>query len=225
MEMKMGKSLNRHVVTTEIYSIVKNKIISQILNPGDKINIDQLAREYEVSNIPIREALSRLSAEGLVHMIPFKGVFVREISLVEFDEMFEIRIQLESLAVKKATPLIPETELNHLNHKLLELSAHPSTSRQERLELIAQMNEDLHGMILRYCGNKNLEGLVNLYIERIQRYLINVQKDFDQNHFELDWKEHIEVLRNMLLRNIEGAAEAMRNHLMSSHQRTREFFL
>lgn len=221
----MGKSLNRHVVTTEIYSIVKNKIISQILNPGDKINIDQLAREYEVSNIPIREALSRLSAEGLVHMIPFKGVFVREISLVEFDEMFEIRIQLESLAVKKATPLIPETELNHLNHKLLELSAHPSTSRQERLELIAQMNEDLHGMILRYCGNKNLEGLVNLYIERIQRYLINVQKDFDQNHFELDWKEHIEVLRNMLLRNIEGAAEAMRNHLMSSHQRTREFFL
>jgi DNA-binding GntR family transcriptional regulator len=224
MVMNLKKTVNRHVVTTEIYSIIKEQIISQGINPGDKINIDQLAREYQVSNIPIREALSRLSAEGLVQMVPFKGVFVRKISLVEFDEIFEIRIQLESLAVKKATPIIPETELNSLYNKMLSVKADDSTSRIARLELIAKMNEDLHGMILRYCANKNLEVLVNLYIQRIQRYLINIQKDFSHQHIELDWKEHLEVLRNMQLRDTKAAAKAIKDHLTSSHQRTREFF-
>src|SRR5690242_2676186 len=72
-------SLNRNVLTQEIYNLLKEQILSHTLPPGDKINIDQIARDLDVSNIPIREALSRLTADGFVRMVPFKGMFVTEI--------------------------------------------------------------------------------------------------------------------------------------------------
>ncbi len=71
------KPLGRYVLTDELYALLKRQILSHEMTAGDKINIDKLARDLGVSNIPIREALFKLSSEGFVTVVPSKGCSLR----------------------------------------------------------------------------------------------------------------------------------------------------
>lgn len=221
----MKKSLNRYVLTDEIYVLLKEQILNHHIAPGDKINIDQLARELEVSNIPIREALSRLTAEGLVNMVPFKGMYATEMSLQEFDEIFEIRVELECLAIRKAAPNIPDSLLVDLKADMKRWSNRKPTEIIEKINLIAEMNQSLHGLILDYCANHSLKNLITMYIQRIQRYLSVIQKGMDQQVIEEEWNEHMLVVSCLAARNVEEAEQALLQHLSNSHVRTRSFFI
>ncbi|NOU62528.1 FCD domain-containing protein [Paenibacillus sp. LMG 31461] len=219
----MKKSLNRSVITDEIYTLLKEQIINHDIPSGEKINIDQLARDLEVSNIPIREALTRLMAEELVYTVPFKGMYVAQISLQELDEMFEIRKELESLAIRKAVSQIPEDRLVHLEQEMSRWSTSQPVNDNEKMNVIAEMNQSLHGLILDYCDNQSLKGLINMYIDRIQRYSSLFQKGMEQQLLQDEWDEHMLVVRGLVIRDAVIAEEALLKHLQNSHLRTRSF--
>ncbi|OCT15234.1 GntR family transcriptional regulator [Paenibacillus pectinilyticus] len=221
----MKKGLSRYVLTDEIYAILKEQILNHDIPSGEKINIDQLARDLEVSNIPIREALSRLSAEDLVYTIPFKGMYVAQISLQELDEMFEIRKELESLAIRKAVPQIPEERLAILEAEMQSWSTSHPADDEEKIKLIAEMNQSLHGLILDYCNNQSLKSLIHVYIDRIQRYSSLFHKGMEQQLLQEEWDEHMLVVRGLVARDSVMAEEALLNHLNHSHVRTRGFIL
>jgi DNA-binding GntR family transcriptional regulator len=213
----------RKLITEEIYTSIRDQILSYTLSPGEKINIDQLARELNVSNIPIREVLSRLASEGLVHVTPYKGVTVAEMSLTDLDELYELRIELEGYATRKATQLIPEAEINWLDQEMKR--AYISIDHaQGNLETVMKMNEQLHGTILRYTHNQNLSKLINLYLQRIERYLIFARRELEIGTVKKEWDEHHEILNYLKERNNQMAEKSMRTHISNSHQRTRSFF-
>ncbi|PZE20188.1 GntR family transcriptional regulator [Paenibacillus xerothermodurans] len=222
--MKKSEFTNkRKPVADEIYSSIKHQILSYTLSPGEKINIDQLARGLHVSNIPIREALSRLASEGLVHIVPYKGVTVAEMSLQELDELYELRIELEGYATRKATYLIPEAELNWLDDEMNGRRVSIDTA-QGNLETVMRMNEQLHGTILKYTHNDNLSKLMTTFLQRIERYLIYARRDLAVDTVRREWHEHQEILTFLKQRNSSMAEKAMRTHISNSHQRTRRFF-
>jgi len=212
------KQLSRYVLTDELYMIIKNQILSNTMLAGDKINIDKLARDLGVSNIPIRESLFRLASEGLVTVVPFKGMFVAEMSLKDMDEIFEIRQSLEELAIRKAASRLPKEILQQLLHDSAKEDTLEELSKEEA---ILRMNKGLHGTILKYAKNENLNQSVMFLIDRIHRYL-NV------HHFQVDFlaekQEHEAIIRALLEENTEGAVQAMRLHLHNSHHRLREQF-
>lgn len=220
----LKKGLSRYVLTDEIYTILKEKILNHVIAAGDKINIDQLGRDLEVSNIPIREALSRLTAEGFVDMVPFKGMFVAKMSLLELDEMFEIRMQLECLALHKAILKIPDAKLEKLNQDMNIWTSSLSATNDDKIRLIAAMNESLHGLILEYSDNNSLKNLVDSYIEKIQRYLSLYQKDLDAQVIQAEWNEHMTIIHFLIKRASQSAEEALMTHLQNSHARTRNYF-
>ncbi|MDF2960651.1 MAG: transcriptional regulator, GntR family [Paenibacillus sp.] len=220
----MKKKLSKYVLTDEVYKIIKEQILSLELAPGDKVNIDKLARDLEVSNIPIREALSRLSSEGFVDMIPYKGMFVTPMSLKDLIELFELRIHLETLAVEKAAEVIPEKELLKIKEKMDSFSKVKPASDNEFLQYVFEMNEILHGMILNYCGNDMLQNIVSGYIERIQSYLVFLQKNMNIDHSQIEWEEHAQILHHLMERNVQEASLAVRRHLQNSLERTKIYF-
>jgi DNA-binding GntR family transcriptional regulator len=228
--MKVGrqhfmKTLNRFVLTDEIYTILKEQVMSHALTPGEKINIDQMARELKVSNIPIREVLSRLVSEGLVRFVPFKGMFVTHMSLKELDEIFELRIELESLALRKAFSFLPCNELEIVRLQMDEWKVLGKQQGESVLQLISHMNDALHGLILRHCGNHNLQQLVMTYIERIQRYIAYIHQDIKSTVvMDEEWDEHLTIINEILRGNLESSVQALVNHLIKSHERTRPFF-
>jgi len=216
-------TLNRYVLTDEIFALLKDRILSHKLPPGDKINIDQLARELQVSNIPIREALSRLVAEGLVRMVPFKGMFVNDMTIEELDDIYEIRIHLECAAVRKAVLAASDTEMRDLLDRLDKMSLTLGDENGDKHDLITQMNADIHGMILQYCGNATMEALITMYIERIQRYISYIRSELDTETLEMECQEHRDIIKSMVERDSEAAALHMKLHLTNSQQRTKRF--
>jgi DNA-binding GntR family transcriptional regulator len=220
----LKKGLSRYVLTDEIYVLLKEQIITHTLTPGEKINIDQLSRELEVSNIPIREALSHLTAEGLVRMVPFKGMYVTNISLEDLDEIFEIRKELESLAIRKAALEIPESSLSDIEQSMGKWYELKPQQFDKKLQIISDMNRGIHGLILDYCGNQTLKQLVGMYIERIERYLIYIHQDLDLRFIEEEWNEHMQIVHYLQQQETSSAEMALKEHLKKSHDRTRSYF-
>jgi DNA-binding GntR family transcriptional regulator len=212
-------------MTEEIYRIVKEDILSHKLKSGEKINIDQLARTLEVSNIPIREALSRLQSEGYLHIIPFKGMFVNLMSLKELNELFEIRLRLEPLAVEKAALIIPDEKLELLNESMISLQSAKPLQSASGLGTITLMNSSIHGTILEYCDNSSLQNLVRGYIEQIQRYLTFIKLNLDIGNTKVEWSEHNGILQKLIQRDAKGASDAMSKHIKNSQKRTNIHFI
>jgi len=221
---RLKKSLKRHVLTEEIYRLLKDQLMNHAIAPGEKINIDQLSRELEVSNIPIREALSRLASEGFVHTVPFKGMFAAQMSRGELDDIYEIRKELERLAIRKAAPRIPAPRLTELERNMRTWYGLRPADGDGKIRLIGEMNRGLHGLILEYCGNETLKKLISMYIEKIQRYLSYVGPDLDQGVIEKEWQEHMRIAASLSSGRFEAAERDLLEHLDRSHARTRAFF-
>jgi DNA-binding GntR family transcriptional regulator len=213
------KTLSRYVLTDQLYLLIKNQILSHAMPAGDKINIDKLARDLGVSNIPIRESLFRLASEGLVTIVPFKGMFVAEMNLKDIDEIFEIRQSLEELSVRKAASRIPKELLIQISQDLVTGKCLEEEVAKEGT--VSKMNEDLHGTILKYAKNENLRLTVASLIERIYRYLNLYQYRID---LRAEMSEHETIVQALLEENTEKAVLGMRAHLNNSHQRIRDNF-
>ncbi|WP_158299605.1 GntR family transcriptional regulator [Paenibacillus antri] len=221
----MSGKISRVNLTDEIYRMIKEDILSNRLKSGEKVNIDQLARTLEVSNIPIREALSRLQSEGYLHVVPFKGMFVNGMSEQDLNELFEIRLALEPLAAEKASPRIPDEALARLERFMASHRGDLPDAAEGRLKFVAEMNESVHGAILDYCGNANLRVTVRGYIERIERYLGFIRLHLEMDDADVEWREHQSIVERLAARHAAGAADAMRQHIERSRERTNLRFL
>lgn len=105
------------------YEQIKNDILTGKLKPGDKLVIRDLAEKYNMSYIPIREAISELFHEGLVHSVPYTGTRVAEVDVEKIFETTALRNEMEGLCLKTAIPHITSQDIEELYDLLNELQA------------------------------------------------------------------------------------------------------
>ncbi|SMG21154.1 transcriptional regulator, GntR family [Paraburkholderia susongensis] len=94
-----------------VTTAVRQRILSGELAPGEVLRQEALAEELGVSRVPVREAITRLTAEGLLTSVPHKGAYVAELSIDEVKETFDIRLRLEPWIFSEAIPRITEAEI------------------------------------------------------------------------------------------------------------------
>ncbi|KAK45495.1 GntR family transcriptional regulator [Caballeronia jiangsuensis] len=107
-------STHRIVRTTTVELVttaIRQRILSGDLAPGEVLRQEALADELGVSRVPIREAITRLTGEGLLTKVPHKGAYVAELSIEEVQETFEIRLRLEPWLFSQAIPHITDAEI------------------------------------------------------------------------------------------------------------------
>ena len=93
----------RSVLSDETYEAIKGMIFKHEISPGSRVNIDALSYDLQVSQTPIREALSRLESEGLIVKEPLKGFSATNLlTLKEFNDMFQFRLLIEPWAAEEA---------------------------------------------------------------------------------------------------------------------------
>ena len=95
----------RQTIVSMTVDAVRERILRGIYPEGEPLRQDALAEELGASRIPVREALRRLEAEGLVTFNPHRGAVVSSLSLAEIEEIFEIRARIESDLLRRATPV------------------------------------------------------------------------------------------------------------------------
>lgn len=212
--VKEGRGL-----TSWVASSLREAILNDHFEPGEKIDQDLIAVELNVSRTPIREALKVLETEGYIDIKSFHGAFVPTITRQDIREVYEVRQIIESEMTRQATTVIPDLELEDLKNLL----------RQDRLALDTGVcsqhhviDQYFHETIARYCQNK----LFVEIIEKINSRIVRV-RNFAQHqpgiHLEISYKEHEAILEAMIARDAEKAARMMWQHLQGSALRIEEF--
>ena len=112
-ESRAYEELNYRNLGDSIFMKLKEEILNGTLKPGQRLQQVELSRKYDVSRAPVRDALRKLEAEGLV-TINRKGVQVSSLDLGELRELYQIREVLEDLAARKAFPFISDEDLTAL---------------------------------------------------------------------------------------------------------------
>jgi DNA-binding GntR family transcriptional regulator len=124
-----------------VYNKLRQGIIKGKLKPGQKVVMAELAKAFGLSETPVREAIRRLESEGYVDFTPHMGAIVTKIDEGELVEIYLIRIALEELATRLASPHITEKDIDFLNKKNREMEM---AIQQNRYEILAGINKLFH---------------------------------------------------------------------------------
>ena len=147
-----------------VYRVVRERILGGAYGPGYRVVIDALAGEFGVSALPVREAIRRLEAEGLVVFRPNAGAQVAPADPGLFDEEMTVLAVLEGYATALAAERLGKAEikrLSALNDQMVEAI--------ERLDPLSfgRLNQEFHGVIYEHCPNAALVGLLRDVARRL----------------------------------------------------------
>ena len=204
----------------EVYNAVYAQLMSQKIQPGSRISIDKLARELGVSQTPIREALSRLEAQGLVvktHLIGFSAA--PQVDRTRFDQLYEMRLLLEPFAARMAAEKITAQQLATLEGLAAEMCGEDGKGVASYSDF-AQLDGEFHDLIARACGNELMrETLGNLHTH------IHLFRLFPHSGATTKANaEHAQLLSALVARDPATAEKAMRNHIKRSYDRFSSYF-
>lgn len=161
-----------------VYQVLLEAILANVLVPGERLLIDDIARHFGISKIPVREAVKSLEAAGWLDSRPRRGTYVRPLSRSELEEVFEMRRILEPYSARLAAQRRTEAHLAELR----ELVAAGNRSIKQR-DLVenSRVNGRFHMLIAEAVGNKLLADTLKDLQLRVRRYYAN-----------LDWKTRSE---------------------------------
>ncbi|PTW62448.1 GntR family transcriptional regulator [Breoghania corrubedonensis] len=146
---------------------LEQDILTGTYAPGDRLDEVNLARRFEVSRTPIREAFQHLAASGLVDLKPRRGAFVRRPSISEIIEMFEVMAELEGMCGRLASRRMTVSQTAELNEALEACEA--ACSRGE-LDTYYYANERFHFLVYSACGNGYLCAQATALHRRLKPY-------------------------------------------------------
>lgn len=195
------------------YRAIRDGIVSGAFAQGAHITAQELAVATGLSRTPVREAMRRLHAEGLIHIIPNRGAFVASWSEQDVEEYFELVVLLESFAAELAARRISEPEISELRQLNAEMDAlvaeaHPSVPR------IKEVNDRFHEIVRRVCGNVRLEGYLSSMIEA--ELVVGTLGHYNPEELRRSAMQHAELLAAFEAGDPTWARSVMATHILSA---------
>ena len=205
-----------------VFENLRDAIIEGRLESGRWLRQETLAQELGVSEMPVREALKRLEAEGLAKRIPYKGVKVVEFSAEDIVDISTNRFVLESLAVGLAAPLITDKELERLENILNESD---QCTDPERIARRRELNMEFHITICQASRRDYLVRLVELAWKWFPSVMLYEgmlrQRELLPKRLEKERQEHWAILDALKQRDAQLAKDMVRRHVQNlSHELT-----
>jgi DNA-binding GntR family transcriptional regulator len=139
-----------------IYRALRERILSNDIEPGTRLVLREIATQYDSSDIPAREALRMLERDGLVETEPYRGARVTTLTAQEVEETYFIRSHLESIATGLAAERISEAELGDLEVLMERMREAVDAQDGPRF---SDLNREFHETIVAACGNEMLRDL------------------------------------------------------------------
>lgn len=213
-EESAAKKLTR---TEQIYLDIKNDITSRVFQPGEKLNIKELARKYQVSDTPVKQALQRLADEKFVTNTPNKGMRVRTLTPHELNDIFDMRLMLDSFFAKN---IIATLNYNRtLRQQLIEvlekqrrfIEQNDSTGQPEEF---FSLDMEFHTLYLTASGNQKA---VEMF-QQLQPFTYTTGTYVNQPHYR-DCEcveEHQAILDAIIAGDAHALKKAVEEHLHNS---------
>lgn len=201
-------------ISDQLREKIEEQIATGTLSPGSSLDEATLAEQHGVSRTPVREALIQLATEGLIEIRPRRGAVVSSIGPTRLSEMFEVMAELEAMCARLAARRMSDTERTAL------LAAHQACEAartQEDSDAYFYCNENFHSAI--YAGSHNLFLIEQAQaLQRRLRPYRRLQLRV-RNRMSVSFKEHQNVVDAITAGDTEGAAQALRSHVVVQGER------
>lgn len=187
---------------------ISDRIVTGIMRPGEKLDEASLAERYKVSRTPVREALSRLAAMGLVDRRPNRGAIVAIVTPTHLASMFESMAELEAICARFCAERMTDKERRALEIEHQAAAQLVARDAESDYELF---NSDFHLRLYRGAHSMHIYELAVLTRSRLAPFR---RAQFRlEGRLEKSWREHDRIVRAILARDGDGAGAAARAHL------------
>jgi DNA-binding GntR family transcriptional regulator len=199
----------RRTAHQSVVAALRQAILSGSIPGGTRLVQADLARHFGVSNTPVREALRQLATEGLVRFDSYRGAVVESPTAEDVEEVYELLLVLESLAVRKAVERITDDELAQLH------SLHEQMQATDDVSDWVQLNRQFHTVLHEAAGSPRLVTILNgLRDASTSQVAMAINSGLVK--LERSNAEHARIVSAVGRRNADRAAEQMTKHLNST---------
>jgi phosphonate utilization transcriptional regulator len=211
--------LQAHSLPSVVQAEIEQMILGGELRAGQRINEASLAERFGTSRGPVREALRALEECGLVRAERNRGVFVREVTLAEADEVYDLREALDDLIGRRLAERITAQQLAALKALLADMDA-ATTARD--LDRYYRLNLDFHDRLVEYVGNSHLSATYRRLTKEL--LLFRLHGLLEGGGFAVSNSEHKAIVRAIASRDPERAGRVLREHAAESRARMHKAF-
>lgn len=193
-------------VTSTLVENLRDEILLGELVPGQYIRLEEIAARFDVSTMPVREALRDLEAEGMVTIYPHKGAVVTQLSSDDLQDIYDVRAVLEEMATRLAVPYLTEATFDQLFSYIDQMDNHLG-----ELVTLIKLNHDFHNTLYCASGRRHLCDLILVQRYRTQHYLhAYISELGGMPQAQADHRAIIEACRQ---RDADRAASLIYNHV------------
>lgn len=191
-----------------VYLYIRDKILSNELKPGTKINYDDFIKELGVSRTPLRDAINRLQRDGLIEVKPRSGSYICLPKVKDIEDIYNVRKALECEAIQIATTTIPDQVLKDL---LIEADHAERSIQLGDVKPFFQADRNFHRTIIHYSENELLTNIMTTLELKIKWFGIIITKNFNR---PIQANEmHKRILSAILARNSIEAKNLLEKHI------------
>ena len=213
LQLRLGAEGAPTSLRLQAYQEIKRRINRLEYRPGAYLNEAQISRHLGIGRTPVHQALDRLMLEGLVQIMPRKGVMVQSISLDEVLQLLEARLVNEVHCIELATERATDAHISALQSLLA--SAEPLVRARDR-EKLMNIDREFHRLISDAAGNSIIADILRTLHDRSLRFwFIAVGDDLQLRRIA---QEHKAIVMAIKQRNRRLAGAAMRKHIESSRE-------
>lgn len=197
-------------LTDRVFERLEQDILSEKYRSGEILSELSLSKQLGVSRTPIREAVRRLEQENLIEYMP-KGIKVLGISAEDVKDIFDVRLAIEGLAVKKSAEKVTDEQLKILE-ETVELQEF-YTARNDA-DHIKNMDSRFHEKIYECCNSSTYSEILSLLHKKTQRYrMLSVE---NEQRAKEAVKEHRKILNALISRDGEKAKKLTEQHIINA---------
>lgn len=190
------------------YEAIKTRFISHDFCPGTFFSERTLARQLGMSKTPVKAALERLESEGFITVSPQQGIMVRELSIREIVDIYEIRSAMESFVLKAIAGKLLPGQVNSLRESL---DAQGSLNSGTVTEEVA-LDSAFHGLFITFLGNIEIQRVTDQLRDRMERVIRRVFNTFP-DRYRASLPEHQAIAEAVIQGDGDLAARLAQDHL------------
>ena len=209
MATELG-ALVQERLTDTVYGLIRERILSGAFAPGEKLNVDQLAEQLNISPTPVKSALALLAVEGLVTVQPRRGTFVASISQEDLSEVLVIRVALEALAADTLLQHITPQDITALKAMARQIADAADVDEHTRL------NAEFHHRLVELSGNRKLLDLYRQLHAHIHIALVHSHSRTWRERAAAEAAEHDAIIAAIERGDAAAVKDALTRHLTRS---------
>ncbi|MCD4669133.1 MAG: GntR family transcriptional regulator [Actinomycetia bacterium] len=208
--VKTGSKINRELLADQIYETLKSRIISGEYPAGFRLKDRNLAKEFDVSSIPVREALRLLRSQGFVNIYPYKGAEVVDFKNPEYArDIYEARTMIECFSVEKAIENLNSEIIEDLENRLNDIKKACKKKDYENTFI----DSAFHREIIKAAGNPYILNIFDGIKFQSPHFDKNSKSQDEVRDAFVNHKRHKRIFDCIIAEDVKKAKQEIRNHL------------